>query len=181
MIRAIAIVVLMQRTLVSLAAQNSSNATPFRNHVGFSAGNVSGIGLSYQRDLFRNLSTMVVVGGVAQKSHGDFNTGVMLKYTFSRINPIIRIYAATGGSYFYDKDVNGVYDHETGLSSDRKRQYAKVGLGLGFEVLFIGGKVGLDVNFIGAGASFQKKQDAVKYTLGDKPIIGPQVTLSYNF
>lgn len=181
MIRAIVIIVFMQGTLVTLKAQHSSNWTPFRNHVGFSAGNVSGVGLSYQRDVFRNLSAMVVVGGVAQKSHGDFNTGMTLKYTFSRINRNIRIYAATGGSYFYDKDVNGVFDHETGLSSDRKRQYVKVGLGLGFEVLFFGGKVGLDVNFVGAGASFQKKQDAVKYTLGDKPIIGPQVSLSYNF
>lgn len=74
-----------------------------------------------------------------------------------------------------------MYDYQTGLTSDCKRQYVKAGGGLGFEVLFFDGKVGLDVNFTGAGASFQKKQDATKYTLGDKPIIGPQVSLNYNF
>ncbi len=158
-----------------------NNPQMSRSHIGFTAGNVSGIGLSYQRDLFRNLSAMLVVGGVAQKSHGDFNAGLTIKQTFSRVHQRVRVYIVGGSSYFYDRDVDGVYDWETGTYTDRKREYVKMGLGLGFEALFFDGKVGVDVNFIGAGASFQKKQDADNYTFGDKPILGPQISLTYNF
>jgi hypothetical protein len=86
-----------------------------------------------------------------------------------------------GGSYFFDRDIDGIYDVETQTYTDRERRYVKMGGGLGLEALFFDGRLGVDVNFIGAGASFQKRQDARKYTFGDKPILGPQISLNYNF
>lgn len=160
---------------------NKIQPVSYHNHLGFSAGNVSGVGLSYQRDLSQNLSAMVLVGGVAQKNHGDFNTGMTLKYAFSRITNRVRVLFVAGGSYFFDRDIDGIYDWDTQTYSDRERRYVKVGGGLGLEALFFDGKLGVDVNFIAVGASFQKKQDAAKNTFGNKPIIGPQVSLNYNF
>jgi hypothetical protein len=167
--------------LVIMDSAVSQESRMCNNRLGFSAGNVSGVGLSYQRELFGNLSAMFLVGGVAQKSHGDFNTGMSLKYTFSRINRNLRVYFVASGSYFFDRDIDGIYDVETQTYTDRERRYVKMGGGLGLEALYFDGRLGVDVNFIGAGASFQKRQDARKYTFGDKPILGPQISLNYNF
>lgn len=154
-----------------------------KNRIGFAAGNVSGVGLSYERDLFRNFSALFVIGGVAQKSQSDFNTGLTFKYTFSRINKRISVNVVSGGSYFLDIDRFGIYDPTTGdrSESERRRNYIKMGLGLGLTALFFDGRLGIDVNFIGMGASFQKKQNMKDYQLGDKPIRGPQVNLTYHF
>lgn len=153
-----------------------------KNRIGFTAGNVSGVGLSYERTLFKNFSALFVAGGVAQKSQSDFNTGLTLKYTFSRINKRISVNIVSGGSYFLDIDRYGVYDPTTGDRDDkRRRSYIKTGLGLGMAALFFEGRLGIDVNFIGMGASFQKKQDDKDYQLGDKTIRGPQISLSYHF
>jgi len=151
------------------------------NRIGFAAGNVSGIGISFEKNVTRNLSAMFVIGGVAQKSNSDFNTGLTLRHTFSRLGNRVNVYMLLGGSYFYDRKYNGIYDETAGTYSiDKKRKYVKIGGGLGVGVLFLDGRLGVDVNFIGVGASFQKKQGA-PYQLGDKPIRGPQINLSYNF
>lgn len=153
-----------------------------KNRIGFAAGNVSGVGLSYERDLFRNFSALFVIGGVAQKSQSDFNTGLTFKYTFSRINKRFSVNVVSGGSYFLDIDDLGVYDNTIeNRSLERRRSYIKMGLGLGMTALFFDGRLGIDVNFIGMGASFQKKQNKKDYQLGDKPIRGPQVNLTYHF
>ena len=153
-----------------------------KNRIGFAAGNVSGVGLSYERDLFRNFSALFVIGGVAQKSQSDFNTGLTFKYTFSRINKRFSVNVVSGGSYFLDIDDLGVYDNTNeNRSLERRRSYIKMGLGLGLTALFFDGRLGIDVNFIGMGASFQKKQNKKDYQLGDKPIRGPQVNLTYHF
>ncbi len=153
-----------------------------KNRIGFAAGHVSGVGISYERNLSRNFSTLFVIGGVAQKSNSDFNTGLSFKYTFSRITNRIGVYAVTGGSFFYDRKIDGIYDETTGnYSSDRIRKYLKVGAGLGIQALFFDGRLGLDLNFIGIGASYQKKEHDDAFGFGDKPIRGPQVNLTYHF
>lgn len=158
------------------------HALLMKNRIGFAAGNVSGIGISYERNLTKNLSTLFVIGGVAQKSNSDFNTGMSLKYAFSRITNRIAVYAVTGGSFFYDRKINGIYDETTGTYSlDRVRKYLKLGAGLGIEALFFDGRLGVDINFIGIGASYQKREHDDSFGFGDKPIRGPQVNLTYHF
>jgi hypothetical protein len=153
-----------------------------KNRIGFAAGNVSGIGISYERSLSKNFSTLFVIGGVAQKSNSDFNSGMSLKYAFSRITNRIAVYAVTGGSFFYDRKINGIYDETTGTYSlDRVRKYLKLGAGLGIEALFFDGRLGVDLNFIGIGASYQKKEHDDSFGFGDKPIRGPQINLTYHF
>ena len=153
-----------------------------KNRIGFAAGNVSGIGISYERNLTKNFSTLFVLGGVAQKSNSDFNTGMSLKYAFSRITNRIAVYAITGGSFFYDRKINGIYDETTGTYSlDRVRKYLKLGAGLGIEALFFDGRLGVDLNFIGIGASYQKREHDKSFGFGDKPIRGPQINLTYHF
>lgn len=153
-----------------------------KNRIGFAAGNVSGIGISYERSLTKNFSTLFVIGGVAQKSNSDFNSGMSLKYAFSRITNRIAVYAVTGGSFFYDRKINGIYDETTGTYSlDRVRKYLKLGAGLGIEALFFDGRLGVDLNFIGIGASYQKKEHDDSFGFGDKPIRGPQINLTYHF
>ncbi len=153
-----------------------------RNRIGFAAGNVSGVGLSYERGLTKNLAGLFVIGGVAQKSNSDFNSGMSLKYTFSRITNRINVYTVIGGSYFYDRKINGIYDETTeSYSKDRVRKYIKLGLGLGIGSTFFSGRLGIDINFIGIGASYQKKEHDDSFGLGDKPIRGPQVNLTYHF
>ncbi|HNF86092.1 MAG TPA: hypothetical protein PLC94_05700, partial [bacterium] len=110
------------------------------------------------------------------------NTGLTFKYTFSRINKRFSVNVVSGGSYFLDIDDLGVYDNTNeNRSLERRRSYIKMGLGLGMTALFFDGRLGIDVNFIGMGASFQKKQNKKDYQLGDKPIRGPQVNLTYHF
>ena len=153
-----------------------------KNRIGFAAGNVSGVGISYERNLSKKFSTLFVIGGVAQKSNSDFNTGLSLKYAFSRITNRVQVYTVFGGSFFYDRKINGIYDETTGnYSSDRIRKYIKLGAGLGIEALFFDGRLGLDLNFIGIGASYQKKEHDDSFGFGDKPIRGPQVNLTYHF
>lgn len=153
-----------------------------KNRIGFAAGNVSGIGISYERSLSKNFSTLFVIGGVAQKSNSDFNTGLSLKYAFSRITNRIAVYTVVGGSYFYDRKINGIYDETSGTYSvDRVRKYLKLGAGLGIEALFFDGRLGVDLNFIGIGASYQKKEHDDSFGFGDKPIRGPQINLTYHF
>ncbi|MBL7993851.1 hypothetical protein JNM05_00625 [bacterium] len=165
-----------------LGLSEKPHALVLHNRIGFAAGNVSGVGISYERNISRNFSTLFVIGGVAQKSNSDFNTGLSLKYAFSRITNRIAVYTVVGGSYFYDRKINGIYDETTGsYSLDRVRKYLKLGAGLGIEALFFDGRLGVDLNFIGIGASYQKREHDDAFGFGDKPIRGPQVNLTYHF
>lgn len=165
-----------------LGISEKPHALVMKNRIGFAAGNVSGIGISYERNISKNFSTLFVIGGVAQKSNSDFNTGLSLKYTFSRITNRIAVYTVVGGSFFYDRKINGIYDETTGsYGPDRVRKYLKMGSGLGIEALFFDGRLGLDLSFIGIGASYQKKEHDDSYGFGDKPIRGPQINLTYHF
>ncbi|MCB0833385.1 MAG: hypothetical protein KDC45_07980 [Bacteroidetes bacterium] len=167
---------------VSAQQSPSESVRVFNKSIGFSASTVSGFGMTYEANLTRNFSTQFLVGGVAQKSNSDFNAGLSTKYVFSRLGKYVGIYALMGGNYFYDRNTKGIYDEETNVyGPEHSRKYIRAGAGFGIKTLFFGGRLGLDVNYIGLGASYEKKENEKKFDFGDNPVRGPQVTVSYHF
>ena len=111
-----------------------------RKGLGFAAGAMSGIGLSYKQHLPNLYVPQVAFGILKYEEDFNVNVGLALQRTFHATD-LVRFYAITGLSLFWDREEwdEYVYDRMGGRERVGKRRETETryntGIGIGVEVL----------------------------------------------
>lgn len=121
-----------------------------RKGLGFAAGAISGIGLSYKQHLPNLFVPQVAFGVLKYENEFDINLGLALQRTFHATD-LVRFYGITGLALFWERNEwdEWVYDRMgggeyIGKSKETDRRI-NTGIGIGIEVL-LWKRIGLAVD-----------------------------------
>jgi len=164
-----------------------------RKGLGFAAGAISGLGLSYKQHLPNLYVPQVAFGVLKYEDELDINLGFALQRTFHATD-LVRFYGITGLSFFWERDEwdEWVYDRmggseHLGKAKETERKF-NTGIGIGIEVLLwkrIGVAVDGEYTVMFRSRDFSSPNPESYYggTTGDETEIRflPQIAAHYYF
>ena len=163
-----------------------------RKGLGFAAGAISGIGLSYKQHLPNLFVPQVAFGVLKYENEFDINLGLALQRTFHATD-LVRFYGITGLAFFWERNEWDEWVHD-GYTSERVGKAKETdrrintGIGIGIEVLLwkrIGIAVDGEYTVIFRSTDFSSPNPDAYYgdQTGDKTEVRffPQVAAHYYF